>query len=89
MGEDIPDAAVACFVAAHQAKRAARLERTTPSTEGYPVREHYATDDAGLIAVTIDMSQDPYGGYRIEHRTCSRVETTTRGRLDFAGCVPT
>jgi hypothetical protein len=87
-GEDLPNSAVTCFLEAHHANRAARLERTPPSVEGRPVREEYLTDDTGLIAVTTDMSQDPYGGNRIERRVCSGVAATATGYLTFAGCKP-
>jgi hypothetical protein len=88
-GADMPDSAVTCFLGAHLAKRAVRLERTAPSVEGYPVREEYVTDDTGLIAVTIDMSQDPYGGFRIERKVCSEAAATATGYLTFAGCALT
>jgi hypothetical protein len=73
---------------AHRAKRAARLERTAPSVEGHPVREEYVADATGWITVTIDMSQDPYGGNRIERRICSGVAAAATGNLTFAGCSP-
>lgn len=82
----MPESPVTCFLDAHRAKRAARLERTAPSVEGYPVREEYVTDHTGLIGVTIDMSQDPYGGYRIERKICSGVAAAENGRLDFVRC---
>jgi hypothetical protein len=82
----MPDSAVTCFLEAHLAKRAVRLERTAPSVEGYPVREEYVTDDTGLIAVTIDMSQDPYGGFRLERKVCRGAAATGTGYLAFAGC---
>jgi hypothetical protein len=87
-GEEMLESPVTCFLDAHRAKRAARLERTAPSVEGYPVREEYVTDHTGLIAVTIDMSQDPYGGFRIERKTCSGVAVTATGYLTFASCKP-
>jgi hypothetical protein len=87
-GEDMPDSAVMCFLEAQRAKRAVRLERTAPSTEGYPVREEYVTDDTGLIAVTIDMSRDPYGGFRIVRKACSEAAATDTGYLSFTGCKP-
>jgi hypothetical protein len=86
-GEDLPDSAVTCFLAAHAANRAARLERTAPTVEGRPVREEYVTDDTALIAVTVDMSQDPYSGNRIERKVCSRVAAIATGHLAFAGCT--
>jgi hypothetical protein len=82
----MPDSAVMCFLEAHLAKRAVRLERIAPSVEGYPVREEYVTDDTGLIAVTIDMSQDPYGGFRLERKVCRGAAVTATGYLAFAGC---
>jgi hypothetical protein len=87
-GEDMPDPAVTCFLEAHRAKRVAQLERTAPSVEGHPVREEYVTDGTGLVAVTIDMGQDPYGGNRIERKICSGVAATATGELTFAGCLP-
>lgn len=85
-GEEMPESPVTCFLDAHRAKRAARLERTAPSVEGYPMREEYVTDDTGLIGVTIDMSQDPYGGFRIERKICSGVTVAVNGYLDFVRC---
>ncbi|RZU49362.1 hypothetical protein EV385_1112 [Krasilnikovia cinnamomea] len=85
-GEEMPEPPVTCFLDAHRAKRAARLERTAPSTEGNPVREEYVTDDSGLIAVTIDMSQDPYGGFRIDRKVCTEVAATATRSLAFEGC---
>jgi hypothetical protein len=85
-GERMPEAPVTCFLDAHHAKRAARLERTAPSVEGHPVREEYVADDTGSIAVTFDMSKDPYGGYRIERQVCSEVRATEAGFLAVAGC---
>ena len=85
-GEDMPKSALRCFLEAYRAKRAARLEQIAPSVEGYPVREEYITNDAGSIAVTIDSSQDPYGGLLIERQVCSGVAVTAIGRLTFAGC---
>jgi hypothetical protein len=82
----MPHSALTCFLDANQAKRTARLERTAPSAEGRPVRDEYRTDDTGLIAVTIDMSQDPYGGFRIERKVCSGVAATKTGSLTFTGC---
>jgi hypothetical protein len=83
----MPDPAVTCFLEAHRAKRAARLERTAPSVEGRPVREEYVTDGTGPIAVTVDMSQDPYGGNRIERKVCSGAAAAATGNLTFAGCT--
>jgi hypothetical protein len=85
-GEEMPESPVTCFVDAHRAKRAARLERTAPSVEGYRVREEYVTDHTGLIGVTIDMSQDPYGGFRIERKICAGVAVVAPGYLDFVRC---
>jgi|tagenome__1003787_1003787.scaffolds.fasta_scaffold20069412_1 hypothetical protein len=82
----MPSSAVTCFLEAHRAKRPARLERTAPSVEGYPVREDYVMNDTGLITVTIDMSRDPYGGNRIERKVCSGVAATAAGDLTFVGC---
>lgn len=85
-GEDMPESAATCFLDAHRAKRAARLERTAPSVEGYPVRDEYVADGTGLIAVTMDMSQDPYGGFRIVRKVCSGAAATATGSLTFTGC---
>jgi hypothetical protein len=85
-GEEMPESAVTCFLDAHRAKRAARLERTAPSVEGHRVREEYVTDHTGLIEVTIDMSQDPYGGFRIERKICAGVTVGAHGYLDFVRC---
>jgi hypothetical protein len=52
------------------------------------VLDEYVTDDTSLIAVTTDMSQDPYGGFRIEHQVCSGVAATATGSLAFTGCRP-
>ena len=85
----MPASAITCFIEAHRAKRTARLERTAPSVEGYPVRQQYVTDTTGRIAVTIDMSQDPYGGYRIDRRVCSGVAATATGYLTVTDCTLT
>jgi hypothetical protein len=55
---------------------------------GRPVPQENVTDDTGLIAVTVDISQDPYGGNRIERKVCSRVAVAATGGLAFKRHAP-
>jgi hypothetical protein len=67
-----------------EAGGAARADRALG--RGLSGAEEYVTDDTGLIAVTIDMSRDPYGGFRLERKVCRGAAATATGYLAFAGC---
>jgi hypothetical protein len=70
-GEDLPQAAVACFLNAVAAGRPARLAETRPTIEGDPIHSGYVADGTGAVQVTVDSRQDRFGERGVFRKTCT------------------
>jgi len=86
-GDGLPDSAARCLVEAVQARHAARLKVTRPTTEGDPIHVTYTAGGDGRVEVITDSRQDRFTGPTnriITRQTCTGPIGTLR--LDFAEC---
>ena len=83
--EQLPEAAIRCFVEAMQGRRPAQLKETRPTIEGDPIHFTYRTDATGRVEVVTDSREDSYGNQTVTRQICTGP-VVRLAPLSFSGC---